>query len=101
MHDEDRVSQLIDLLQRLYAESVGFLDAPDDAQLWYNRGYANGMVRVLDEAGYRCRLREQVDPDPEDIIDGQERMPWGRAYTHGLEMGERECREVLPREEAA
>lgn len=96
MHDYDLVQRLIELIQRLYGESAGFLDAPDAPQLWYNRGYANGMVQVLDAAGYDCRLRERVDPDPEDIVDGQQSTPWGRAYGHGLEMGERECREALP-----
>ncbi|MBU0499862.1 MAG: hypothetical protein KJ558_07705 [Gammaproteobacteria bacterium] len=98
MHDYDLVQRLIELIHRLYGESAGFLDAPDDPQPWYNRGYANGMVRVLDEAGYNCRLREQVDPDPEDIIENQQPTPWGRAYVHGFEMGERECREALSKE---
>lgn len=96
MNGYEQVERLIDLLRRLYEESAGFHDAPDNPQLWYNRGYANGMAGVLDGAGYGCRLREQVDPDPEDIIDGQQTTPWGRAYGHGLEMGERECREALP-----
>lgn len=98
MNDYEIVQQLIGLTVRLYEESHGFLDSPDDQQLWYNRGYANGIVKALDGAGYDCRLRELVDPDPEDMIEGQEIMPWGRAYAHGLEVGERECKEVLSRE---
>ncbi len=95
MSDYELVQNLIELIDRLYGETVGFLDQPDDQQLWYNRGYANGMVKVLDGAGYDCRLRETVDPDPEEMIEGQEMMPWGKAYAHGFEMGERECGEVI------
>ena len=95
MADYELVQNLIDLISRLYDETVGFLESPDDQQLWYNRGYANGMINVLDASGYDCRLRERVDPDPLEMIEGQEMMPWGKAYTHGLEMGERECKEVL------
>lgn len=98
MADYELVQNLIDLISRLYDETVGFLESPDDQQLWYNRGYANGMVKVLDESGYDCRLREHVDPDPEDMIEGQEMMPWGKAYAHGFDMGERECNEILPKE---
>ena len=98
MSDYELVQQLIDLVSRLYDETSGFLNTPEDQQLWYNRGYANGIVKVLDESGYDCRLRERVDPDPEEIIDDQRMMPWGKAYVHGLEMGERECRESLSKE---
>ena len=95
MNDYELVQQLIGLVRRLYDESAGFHDIPEDQQLWYNRGYANGMARELERAGYGCRLREQVDPDPEDIIEGQQLTPWGRAYGHGLEMGECQCLEAL------
>lgn len=95
MRNYELIQQLIELVSRLYDETPGFLDAPEEQQLWYNRGYANGMVSVLDSMGYDCRLRESVDPDPEDMIAGQELMPWGKAYTHGLTMGEQECREIL------
>ena len=94
-HNYELVQQLIDLVSTLYEESHGFLNSPEDQQLWYNRGYANGMISVLDGLGYDCRLRERVDPDPEDMIEGQEFMPWGKAYTHGIEMGEQECREIF------
>ena len=96
MDDDDPVQQLIDLVSRLYEETTGFLNTPEDQQLWYNRGYANGIVAVLDSLDYDCRLRESVDPDPLEIIEDQRMMPWGKAYAHGLETGERECREILP-----
>ncbi|VAW69439.1 hypothetical protein MNBD_GAMMA10-299, partial [hydrothermal vent metagenome] len=35
------VNQLVELLERLYSETEGYEDNPSDAQLWYNRGYAN------------------------------------------------------------
>lgn len=99
MTDDDMVTQLIELVAQLYADTEGFLEREDDAQLWYNRGYANGMVKVLDEQGYNCRLRESVDPDPEEIVEPQRLMPWGKAYLHGVEMGSGECSEVLERRE--
>ena len=95
MSDHDLVQQLTELISRLYDESNGFLESPGDQQLWYNRGYANGMINVLDASGYDCRLREYVDPDPEDMTEGVELMPWGKAYAHGMEVGEQECQEIL------
>jgi hypothetical protein len=93
------VTQLVQLLQDLYGETQGFLERPDDAQLWYNRGYANGIVLAFRELGYLGALPAGVtwDPDREawDQIAAQSLTPWGRAHAHGLEMGRRETREVL------
>ncbi len=78
----------------LFEESEGYLDRQDDPQLWYNRGYANGMVSALCELGYDGRVKALVAPDPYDAAGDQEHLPWGRAYAHGREMGRGETFEV-------
>lgn len=93
--------QLYDLVARLYDETEGFLDEPADSQRWYDRGYANGMVKALREHALLAELAEQLTLDPEDVISGQEPMAWGKAYSHGLEMGYRETFEVLPEPQRA
>jgi len=94
--DTHILSQLLDLVARLYDETAGFADNPGDAQLWYNRGYANGMVKALEELGQGGRVAERVTPDAADVIAGHEIMAWGKAYQHGLETGHRETFEILP-----
>lgn len=91
--------QLIQLLRSLYGETQGFLDRPEETQLWYNRGYANGMVLGLRELGRGDVLPLDLilDPDGETWgqITDQALTPWGRAHAHGLEMGRSETYEVL------
>ena len=97
MQPDTRIlSQLLDLIARLYDETDGFADNPGDAQLWYNRGYANGMVKALSELGQGEQVTERITPDAADVIAGQEVMAWGKAYQHGLETGHRETFEILP-----
>ncbi|WP_177418056.1 hypothetical protein [endosymbiont of Lamellibrachia barhami] len=87
--------KMLRLLQRLYAESDGLAEADGDLQLWYNRGYANGMIRALRDLGYGAQISQTVDADSDERISGQEFLPWGKAYLHGFETGEKEIREVL------
>ena len=87
--------QLLELICDLYEGSEGFLDRADDAQLWYNRGYANGVIQALELLGYARHVAGSLDPDPQDIIDGQEALPWGKAYRHGWDMGRKETFEVM------
>ena len=94
--DPNILRQLLDLITRLYEETAGFADNPGDAQLWYNRGYANGMVKALSELGQGALVAERVTPDAADVIAGHEVMAWGKAYQHGLETGHRETFEILP-----
>mgnify|MGYP001550613194 CR=1 FL=1 len=91
------LSKLFALVRRLYADTEGMRDNPAEQQLWYDRGYANGMVQALRELGYGERLESQLQPDPEDLIAGQEALAWGKAYQHGLEVGSRETHEVVSR----
>ena len=89
------VERLLHLIERLYSESDGFIDHPEETQLWYNRGYANGMIQVLDELGFGAALDGGVKRDPVDLIAGMEILAWGKAYLHGIQVGRRETREVM------
>jgi hypothetical protein len=95
MPDPEILHQLFDLLAELSADSEGYLDRQDDPQLWYNRGYANGMAAVLRELGYGERVDAVIAPDPYELARDQEHLPWGKAYEHGREMGARETLEVV------
>jgi hypothetical protein len=90
---DDLLQQLLDLIDRLRDESAGFQDQPGDQQLWYNRGYANGMVQALAELGAGARL-EGRQPDDSEVLAPHLPMPWGKAYRHGEQMGQRETHEI-------
>ena len=89
--------RLLPLVQELYTETDGLTESEGDLQLWYDRGYANGMLKALRALGYAEHLAGLVAADPEDYQVGQEFLPWGKAYWHGFEMGQKECREALDR----
>jgi hypothetical protein len=89
------LERLLQLIERLQRETAGFLDRPEQEQLWYNRGYANGMLTALHDLGYGDRSIGRAQQDPGDVLDGCEALGWGRAYRHGEEVGDRETREVL------
>ena len=100
MNHGDILDQLGGLLRQLYAESDGFLERQDDAQLWYNRGYANGMAEALRDLGHGPAVPQDLAldidaPDIRDALAAASLMPWGRAYAHGVEMGRKETFEVL------
>lgn len=90
---------LIELVRRLYAESDGLLECQDDAQLWYNRGYGDGMVAAIRELGHGDSLPPDLviraGQELAQRIDEQSLMPWGRAHAHGFEMGHKETFELL------
>jgi hypothetical protein len=90
---DELLDQLLDLIDRLRGETEDFLDRPGDQQLWYNRGYANGMVSALLRLGVAGSLAPRVPDDPEAIA-AQLTMPWGKAYRHGEEMSSRETFEI-------
>jgi hypothetical protein len=89
------LDQLLDLLVELTAESEGYLDRQDDPQLWYNRGYANGMAAALRELGHGASVDALIQTDPYELARDQDHLPWGKAYAHGREMGAKETRDVL------
>jgi hypothetical protein len=96
IHDRQAILQrLLVLVQQLYAETEGLIEGEGDLQPWYNRGYANGMLKALRAFGYGEQIVGLVAADPEDYQVGQEFLPWGKAYWHGFGMGENECRDAL------
>jgi hypothetical protein len=92
---DELLQQMLDLIARLYADTEGFLQDPGDQQRWYNRGYANGMIRGLRALGFADQLERLPSVDPNEVVAGHEVMAWGKAYRHGEEVGEREIRDVL------
>lgn len=96
---EGLLNQLLDLIDRLRRETEGFLGEPGDQQLWYNRGYANGMVLALLRLGQARTLGGRPADDPGQLA-AQLATPWGKAYRHGESVGSRETHEItgtLPR----
>lgn len=92
---EIRLERLLALIERLQAETESFFDKPEQEQLWYNRGYANGMIGALQVLGYGDALAGRVSADATDLLVGCELLSWGRAYLHGQEMGGQETYEIL------
>ena len=95
MSSDTILPQLLELICDLYEDSRGFLDRTDDVQLWYNRGYANGVIHALDQLGYARHVASALEPDGEAAIAGHEALPWGKAYRHGWDMGQKETYEVM------
>ena len=93
--DSELLDTLLRLLAELTEESEGYLEREDDFQLWYNRGYANGMAAALTALGHGEAVARAVQPDPYERARDQQHLPWGKAYEHGRDMGERETREVM------
>ncbi len=87
------IPTLSDLIERLYLETEDYKENPSDAQLWYNRGYANGVVAFFRANGFDDKL-PGIELDPADIHAKETVMEWQKAYHHGFEMGERESGEV-------
>ncbi len=87
------VRQLVELVERLYSETQGYADNPADAQLWYNRGYANGIAAFLVAQGLAEHL-SHLSLDAADIYQKEGVMEWFKAWHHGFEVGERESSEV-------
>lgn len=90
---DELLRQLIDLIDKLRDETEGFLDSPGDQQLWYNRGYANGMVLALQRLRKEHALGSR-QPDDAEAIGGQIALPWGKAYQHGETVGSNETHEI-------
>lgn len=90
---EALLQQLCDLVASLREESADFQQQHQDAQLWYNRGYANGMLLALRELlGVEAPCAQL--PDDPAWLQGHEVMAWGKAYRHGESMGHRETYEI-------
>lgn len=94
------LERLLQLIERLYAETADFTEHPDQAQLWYNRGYANGMLQALRDLGYAGLIAGRIAVDQADPVADCAALGWGRAYRHGEQTGLQETREVLPARQA-
>ena len=90
------LEKLAGLVERLYAETEDYINNPADAQLWYNRGYANGVVAYLRSKDALGQL-QSLALDDADVHKDDHVMEWFKAYHHGFEMGERESAEVVER----
>ncbi len=87
------LEQLCALIRELRAGSADFLEHHENGQHWYNRGYANGMLRALrDLLGEDCPCGDVFDDEVE--LQPHRVMAWGKAYGHGEAMGERETHEI-------
>ena len=91
-HSPDVLEKLVNLIDKLYQESADFSEQPEETQLWYNRGYANGMLKALTELGHQAQLPSSLKNDSPTILSSVRWTPWGKAYQHGLEQG---CQETL------
>lgn len=88
------VNTLAEVIERLYRETDGYAENPSEAQLWYNRGYANGMVACFRARGHETEL-PALQYDAADVHDRERVMEWHKAYHHGFEMGQKETAEVI------
>ena len=95
MNTDTLLPRLLELTCNLYEDSQGFLDRTDNTQLWYNRGYANGVIQALHRLGYARHVASTLESDGSDPMAGQETLPWSKAYHHGWEMRRRETLEVM------
>ena len=93
------IEKLIGLIDQLYQETEGYEINPSDVQLWYNRGYANGVATLLVSQGHGEKIKPLI-LDAEDIYQGESVMEWHKAYHHGFEIGSSEAKEVLPGDDA-
>jgi hypothetical protein len=92
---EEIFQRLLQVVQDLYAETESLTQSDGELQLWYNRGYADGMVEAMHASGYQLQLQAAGVVIDKTLILDQEFLPWGKAYRHGFEMGEKEAGEVL------
>jgi len=89
------IDKLVALVEKLYVESENYSENISDGQLWYNRGYANGIVSFLKARGYTDEINH-LKLDADNLYHGEQVMEWHKAYHHGFEMGLRESGEVCP-----
>ena len=60
------IDKLATLVEQLYVESENYTENPSDVQLWYNRGYANGIVSY-EVAGQQGVPVESEQFDKQDV----------------------------------
>ena len=87
------VIRLAELADELMRDSSGFLEQPDNLQLWYNRGYANGILSAFEQAN--IKIEGLVNPDPDDQWSEYRFLAWGQAFIHGRTKGRDETHKIL------
>ena len=87
------IEKLVSLVEQLYQETENYADNPSDVQLWYNRGYANGITSFLITQGYTDKIKT-INLDAESLYKNEQVMEWHKAYHHGFDMGLRESEEI-------
>jgi EAL domain-containing protein (putative c-di-GMP-specific phosphodiesterase class I) len=92
---EQIFQRLLQVVKELHAETASLTAQESELQLWYNRGYADGMIEAMQSLGFKRQLDDAGVAIDMSLINGQELLPWGKAYQHGFEMGEKETEEVL------
>ncbi len=92
---EEIIQRLLGVVDELHAQTAALGAQESELQLWYNRGYADGMIEAMRSLGFAQRLDAAGVAVDSSIVAGQELLPWGKAYRHGFEMGEKETAEVL------
>lgn len=89
------LDELLELLGELAEENNDVHSHQDDAQRWYNQGYARGMAAALSELG----AGEQVAAvfgslSAEPGSNQAALLPWEKALAHGFRMGYQETHEI-------
>jgi hypothetical protein len=92
---EEVLPRLLKAVGQLYEETADLTEGDGELQPWYNRGYADGMIKAMKCLGYDQEVYGTLIPKDEPVAGGGLFLPWGKAYRHGFEMGEKETREVL------
>jgi len=87
------IDKLVVLVEKLHSETNDYIDNSADAQLWYNRGYSNGIVAYLIENNFADKL-EHLALDNDGLYNNDHIMEWHKAYHHGFEMGVKESLEI-------
>jgi hypothetical protein len=86
---------LVGLIFDLRDRTETFEEQQEAQQLWYDRGYADGMYDALVALGYGPFLEDKGVTASTPPGGSELTLPWGRAYRHGTEMGVEETRQVI------
>lgn len=95
MQKKEIIAKLSEVVIELYNETMNYETNPTDVQLWYNRGYANGVAAALRENDQSEALEGFLSLDKENLYTFDRVMEWHKAYHHGYEMGRNESVDVL------
>lgn len=93
------IEKIVALIDQLYHETENYALNPSEVQLWYNRGYANGVSSCLIKQGHGNKIK-QLNLDAEDLYHDERVMEWHKAYHHGFEIGLNEAKDVLSGDDA-